>query len=74
MTELATDYMEGRASMSTGAMIKLHLMMCEHCANYYAQLEQVRVAAGNADADPTSANIDALTSRFKEWHDRQPKD
>ncbi len=71
MTEMATDHMEGRLPMATNALIQLHLMICEHCATYYKQLEQVRAAAASAAADPRPENIDALTSRFREWHAKQ---
>jgi len=71
MTELATDYVEGRSRLTTAAMIKLHLMLCEHCSRYYAQLETVRVAAASAAEDPSPENVEALRARFREWKARR---
>lgn len=55
------DYAEGRVPFTTSMSMKLHLVICKHCARYYAQMGQVvaltaehRAALGlNDDVDET---------------------
>ncbi|MBW2735057.1 MAG: zf-HC2 domain-containing protein [Deltaproteobacteria bacterium] len=49
-TRLASDAMDRELPFWQRTQLRLHLMMCKHCARYVDQLQKLRVFAGDYDA------------------------
>ena len=68
MTELVTDYAEGRMTFWTRVSFNLHLGMCRHCRAY---VRQIKIAAKTVGAlkhaPPDPAVRDELLRRFRNW-------
>ena len=68
LTELITDYLEGRLSIWDRMMFQMHVGMCRHCREYLRQMKTTvrTVGALPAEAPPPEVT-DALLARFKDW-------
>ncbi|MBS0418042.1 MAG: zf-HC2 domain-containing protein [Proteobacteria bacterium] len=67
MSDLASDYLEGRARWSESASARLHLMMCRHCRRYFRQLRLTITAIratkpGHPPVDPAKV-VDEIERR-----------
>ena len=59
LTELSSDYLEGRLSTSARLRVRLHLLMCNACRRYVAQLRAV-IAALRRLGTPERPSDDTL--------------
>ena len=70
ITELVTDYLEGRLTFAERIRFQLHLGMCRHCRAYLRQMKATVAALGQVPGDaamPTAVQ-DELRARFADWH------
>ena len=75
VTELVTDYLEGRLSLGDNLLFQIHLAACTGCRAYLDQMRKTvatlgRVTDGERAAVP--ADIKAgLLAAFRDW--KKPK-
>jgi anti-sigma factor RsiW len=68
ITEVITDYIEGRMSMGKRLKFHMHLGMCRHCRRYLRQVRQtIRLSASLPRAPAPPEVHDELMRRFKNW-------
>lgn len=71
LTELVTDYLEGRLSLRQRIAFHLHLGMCSRCRAYLKQMRLTVETMGRLepkDAPPMPPDVsDELLRRFKSW-------
>ncbi len=68
VTELVTDFVEGRMSFWDRARFRLHIGMCRHCREYVRQMQKTAGLLGEAPPERPSAEVEAeLLRRFKDW-------
>jgi predicted anti-sigma-YlaC factor YlaD len=74
MTELMTDYVEGRMPFYDRMRFRMHVGMCRHCREYLRQMRLVGAALGHMTADdapPMPEGVEAeLMARFRDWKGR----
>jgi predicted anti-sigma-YlaC factor YlaD len=65
LTELVTDYLEGRMSLWRRVQFQLHLGMCGHCRAYLVQMRSTIQAVGRLPLEPPPAELrEELLRRF----------
>ena len=68
LTELVTDYLEGRLPMGRRMSFWVHASMCPHCRAYLRQMRASIRATGSLPAAPMPPEVrDALLARFRGW-------
>lgn len=68
LTELVTDYVEGRASMWDRVRFRLHLAVCPACVAYVHQLELTVAAVGHLPPEALDPAMEAeLLEVFRGW-------
>ena len=68
MTELVTDYLEGRLSWKDRFRFHFHLGTCRHCRKYLRQMTVAVRTLGRLPAvEIPPATMDALVERFRSW-------
>ncbi len=68
LTELVTDYLEGRLSFLDRLRFQMHLGMCRHCRAYLRQLKQTIRALGELPQEPIPPELRrVLLERFRDW-------
>jgi len=68
VTELVTDFVEGRMSFWDRARFQLHLGMCRHCREYVRQMRTTSRLLGESSPEPPPPDVEAeLLHRFKDW-------
>lgn len=68
VTELVTDYLEGRQSFVERLRFNLHLGMCRHCRAYLHQMKQTIRTLGRLPSEPIPPDVrDLLLERFRNW-------
>lgn len=68
VTELVTDYVEGRLSWSDRVRFQLHVGMCRHCREYLRQIRTTQRLLGELPPQPPPPEVEAeLVERFKNW-------
>jgi predicted anti-sigma-YlaC factor YlaD len=68
VTELVTDFVEGRMSLLDHLRFQLHLGMCRHCREYVRQLQKTRRLVGWVPPEPPPPEVEAeLLRRFRGW-------
>ena len=71
--ELVTDYLEGQLSRRDRRSFERHLVDCDGCAGYLAQIRQVLDQTGRAGPeDLDDAALDALVELYRKTKDDQP--
>ncbi len=66
LTELVTEYLEGRMSLWRRAQFQMHLGMCKHCRAYLHQMRTTIRTLGSLPQEQMSADIKAeLLKRFR---------
>ncbi len=68
MTELVTDYLEGRLSIGQRLRFEMHVGLCGHCRAYLRQMRQTVQTLGalpEQSVDPEA--LDHLLERFRTW-------
>ena len=68
MTELVTEYVEGRMPFWRRMKFQLHLGMCQHCREYVRQMKLTVKTLGQLPVAPVDASTrDELVRRFRNW-------
>ena len=69
ITELVTDYLEGRLSLGQRLRFQLHLGTCRHCRAYLRQMRMTIRVAGRLSDEPLPETLQAeLMGRFRTFH------
>jgi len=68
LTELVTDYLEGRLSVGQRLRFEMHIGFCGHCRTYLRQMKQTIATLGSLRVEdiPKEASQQLLT-RFRDW-------
>jgi anti-sigma factor RsiW len=68
VTELVTDYVEGRMGWWDRIRFNLHLGMCRHCRAYVRQVRLTREVVGHTPPADLPEHVEAeLVQRFRSW-------
>jgi len=68
LTELITDYVEGRLSLMQRMRFKLHLGLCRDCREYLRQMRlTVRTLGRLPEESLTPAIREKLLEQFNDW-------
>jgi len=68
ITQLVTDYVEGRLSFGKRLAFQMHIGMCRHCRRYLRQMRVATKALGSLPREPIPADVkQELLERFKNW-------
>ena len=68
VTQLVTEYLEGKLSWKDAVRFQLHVGMCRHCRRYLRDMKvTVRVLGRLPAAAIPSDTMDALMERFRNW-------
>lgn len=68
LTELITDYLEGRLSFMDRLRFQMHIGMCRHCRAYLRQMKLTVATVGRLPDEPIPPEArDALMDRFRDW-------
>lgn len=68
LTELVTDYLEGRQSFLDRMRFELHLGMCRHCRAYLRQMRATIEALGRLPEESIPPEVtQQLLARFRAW-------
>ncbi len=68
LTELVTDYVEGRQTFVERMRFELHLGMCRHCRAYLRQMRDTVQILGNLPEEAIPPRMrDDLLERFRAW-------
>lgn len=68
ITELVTDYLEGRMGLADRMRFHVHLGMCKHCRAYLRQMKATVAALGHLPDEPMPDDVrDELRERFASW-------
>jgi predicted anti-sigma-YlaC factor YlaD len=68
LTELVTDYVEGRLSFLDRLRFQMHLGMCRSCRAYLRQVKQIIRALGELPPESIPPDVQrALRERFRDW-------
>ena len=68
ITEIVTDYVEGRMSFGTRVKFHFHLGMCTHCRRYLRQMRQTIQMSASLPREPAPQAVrDELMRRFRDW-------
>jgi predicted anti-sigma-YlaC factor YlaD len=71
ITELVTDYLEGRLSLKQQLGFRMHVGKCKDCRAYLRQMKTTVRALGRMPAEPMPANVrDELLTRFRSMQPR----
>lgn len=68
VTEVVTDYLEGRHSLVQRLRFQLHLGMCRHCRTYVRQMKTTIDSIGALRDGPAPPVSPELLERFRNWH------
>jgi predicted anti-sigma-YlaC factor YlaD len=68
MTELITDYLEGRLPWMDRARFRLHIGMCKNCREYLKQMKLSVAVLGAMPDEPVPDEVmEELLARFARW-------
>ncbi len=68
LTEIITDYLEGRLTRMQGISFQLHLGMCRHCREYLRQMKMTIRTLGMMPKLEVPENVqEELLKRFRDW-------
>jgi len=68
LTELVTDYLEGKMSLGDRLRFQMHLGMCKHCRAYLRQMKLTIETLGHLPAEQIPDDVrDEFLQRFKSW-------
>lgn len=68
ITEIVTDYLEGRLSFSNRMRFHMHVGMCGPCRAYLRQVRQTVKVLGRLPSDPIPGEVrQELLKRFQGW-------
>lgn len=67
LTEIVTDYLEGRLSFMQRLQFHMHVGMCRHCRAYLRQMKMTVKTLGKLPDEPIPPGVrDALLERFRD--------
>ena len=68
VTELVTDYLEGRMSFVERLRFRAHVTMCPPCRRYLSQMQLTVDSLGELPEEEISAEaMDELMNAFRSW-------
>lgn len=68
VTELVTNYLEGKLSFWTRVRFQVHLGMCVHCRRYLRQTRATIAALGGLAPPPPPPEVqEELLRRLRNW-------
>lgn len=68
MTELCTDYLEGRLPFMQRLKFRMHIAMCKNCRAYLRQMRTTVRTLGELPDPPMPPEVrEELLRRFKDW-------
>jgi anti-sigma factor RsiW len=68
-----TDYLEGSLAADRRAILEAHLLDCEGCVNYLAQMRTTIALTGRLREDDVPPGVEAtLVRAFRGWHANSP--
>jgi len=68
LTEVVTDYLEGRMGLADRLRFHLHLGMCRHCRAYLRQMKVTARTLGRLSEPSLPPELrDELLRRFEGW-------
>lgn len=68
VTELVTDYIERRQSLSERVRFELHLGLCRHCRAYLRQMKGTVEALGSPRKESVPPEMSRqVLDRFRNW-------
>ncbi len=68
LTEIVTDYLEGRMPFGKRMSFWLHISMCKHCREYIRQMKLTVATLGKMPPEPIPPETrEALHARFRDW-------
>ncbi len=68
LTELVTNYLEGRLSIGQRLRFEMHIGLCSHCRAYLRQMKQTIGSLGSLREDDIPDEVSQrLLARFREW-------
>lgn len=68
LTEIVTDYLEGRLSLVDRLRFEVHVGMCGHCRAYLRQMKQTIHTLGSLREDDIPEEVSQrLLARFRDW-------
>ena len=68
ITELITDYLEGRMGFGERMRFQVHVGMCKHCRAYLRQMKATVAAVGQLPDEPMPDDVrDEMRKRFANW-------
>jgi len=68
LTELVTDYLEGRLSGEERLRFDKHVGLCRHCRAYLSQMRTTVDLLGEVPDEPVPDHVmEELQGRFAEW-------
>lgn len=68
LTEVVTDYLEGRMGLVNRLRFRLHVGMCRPCKDFLRARKLTIEAVGSLPPDPMPPEVrDELLERFKGW-------
>jgi anti-sigma factor RsiW len=71
LTEIVTDYLEGRMSFTDRMRFQMHLGMCKHCRAYLRQMKAIVKTLGRLPAEPIPDEVrDELLAQFRKMQPR----
>jgi anti-sigma factor RsiW len=72
LTELVTDYLEGRLSLLERVSFQIHIGMCRGCRAYLRQMKMTVRTLGKVPRDPIPEAVrDELLARFRDMRPRE---
>jgi anti-sigma factor RsiW len=71
LVELVTEYLEGALSAEDRARFEEHLMNCDGCGEYVAQIRKTITAVGRLTEDDIEPEArETLLRAFRDWRSR----
>ena len=71
LTELITEYLEGRMGLMKRIRFQMHLGMCRHCRNYLRQMRGTIDVLGRIPEVSAPMEVEEeLLKRFRDWKSR----
>ena len=68
LTEIVTDYLEGRLSLVERLSFEMHVGMCGHCRAYLRQMKQtIRTLGTLCEEDIPQDVSQLLLALFRDW-------
>lgn len=68
LTELVTDYIEGRLGLWDRLRFHMHIGMCRHCRAFLRDRRMTIKTLGKMPADPIPPEVrEELIQKFRDW-------